>query len=99
MTVLAAFVGLLLVVVVLTPFFLGKGGLLAEASTVDSPARLAALKSSLVVRYLEEEKALERGEISKRTWIRRQEFLMNRYIDASRRQDFLKGIQVGVNAP
>lgn len=97
MTVLAALVGLVLLAVVLAPFFVGSGGLLAEASSFASSSRLETLRESIVARYLIEEAAFAKGEISKRVWDSRQEFFTNRYIDATRRHDFLNASRQAKN--
>ena len=93
MIVLAALIGLLLLAVVLSPFVLGSGGQLAEASAIDSLPRLKALRQSLISRYLMDEAGFGNGDISKASWAKRQEFLLNRYLDATRRADFLESLE------
>ena len=91
-TVLAAMTGLCLLLAVLAPFYFGKGGVLAESSSFQSRERLIGLRDSLVERYIQEEGAVKNKDFSERTWKKRQEFLINRYVDATRRLDFLDGL-------
>jgi hypothetical protein len=86
-------IGVLLVLAVLSPFFTGAGGLLAAGSSINSPARLAAIKAALLKRYLEDEAAFKRGDLSKLGWDKRKDFLVHRYIDAARRLDYLTHLQ------
>lgn len=82
-------VGILLVLAVLAPFFTGDGGLLAASSSVNSPSQLEATKAAVLKRYLEDEAAHKRGDLSQLGWEKRKEFLVHRYIDAARRLDYL----------
>lgn len=79
--------------VVILPFFSGAGGALVSSSTVNSPSSLKALKQEIIRRYLVEERAHKKGDLGAMTWKRRQVFLRSKYIDASRRLDFLEGLQ------
>lgn len=93
MSVLGPLIGLILIVAVLSPFFLGAGGLLAPGSQINSADKLRAIKQALLDRYLEDEAAHKRGDLSDAAWRKRQEFLVHRYVDAARRLDFLEGQQ------
>lgn len=88
----AVVIGVLLIAVLLAPFFSGQGGLLAIGATINSPERLESLKTALLQRYLEDEAAHAAGHLSKIAWEKRKAFLTNRYVDASRRLDFLRNV-------
>ena len=90
MILAASIIGILVLLVVLAPFFVGAGGALAPAATETSPDKLEALQKAILERYLSDEAAFERKDLSHRTWKRRREFLMHRYLDAGRRLDFLR---------
>jgi hypothetical protein len=89
--VIAASIGVLLLVSILGPFFWGPGGLLQEASSINSPVRLEALKHAILKRYLEDESSFSQGHLSQLAWDKRRHFLVNRYIDTARRLDFVAG--------
>ena len=93
MVYLAGFIGALFVCLVLLPFFVGRGGRLVASSSINSPKRLLRLKKAVLERYLADEAAYEAGHLPKRSWQGRRQFLSNRYIDASRRLDFLTNLQ------
>jgi hypothetical protein len=93
MIYVAVFIGILLIAVLLAPFWFGHGGLLQAGSSINSPSDLQALKDALLKRYLEDEKAFKAGHLSATSWEQRQSFLTNRYIDAARRLDFLQHTQ------
>ena len=87
---MASSIGVILLVCILGPFFWGPGGLLQEASSINSPAKLAALKEAILRRYLEDEASFSQGSLSRLAWDKRRHFLVNRYIDTARRLDFVK---------
>ena len=78
--------------VTILPFFTGRGGFLAAAGTINDPIRLEAMKVAIVARYVKEEVTFAEGDLSKREWTRRQEYLRHRYIDLVRRLDFLRRV-------
>ncbi len=86
-------VGVVLVVAVLAPFFTGVGGLLAAGASINSPQRLEAIKAAVLKRFLEDEAAHKRGDLSKLGWGKRKEFLGHRYIDTVRRLDYLAHVK------
>lgn len=86
-------VSLVVIVFVLSPFFVGKGGKLASASAISEPKKLEGLKNAILKRYLQEEKAAELGDISEAQWKNRSKILKNRYLDVAKRLDFLTGGQ------
>lgn len=83
---------LLAALIVLLPFFVGKGGQLQAASSINSLDKLEAIKTSILKRYLEDERAFEEKRLTKLAWDQRKSYLSNRYIDAARRHDYLKSI-------
>lgn len=89
MIILAAITGVLALIIVGLPFFVGPGGALASAASENSPKRLESIKQAIVKRYLEEQKFFENKTISARVWETRKNFLIKRYVDAARRLDFL----------
>jgi len=86
----AAVIGAFMICVVIAPFWVGPGGLLAAGAQVNSPERLGALKAALLKRYLADEEAYKAGTLSRLSWDKRKAFLANRYIDTSRRLDYLE---------
>jgi hypothetical protein len=90
MIYLVVAIGVGLVAFVQLPFWVGPGGLLAAGSSVTSPEALIALKNAIVKRYLEDERAHGEGALGNLAWDRRRTFLVNRYVDASRRLDYLE---------
>ena len=75
--------------VIIMPFFVGKGGRLAPASSMNDLGKLEDIRKQIIDRYVEEKGAFESKQITSGTWKKRQEFLENRYIDVCRRLDFL----------
>ncbi len=91
-------VSLLVLIGVTLPFFVGEGGMLSEALSVNSIEKLEKTQELLLKRYIQDEKAFESGEIAKRAWQSRKAYIVHRYIDAARRLDFLRA-QSSVEAP
>ena len=90
MIYLSVVLSLILLSVLLAPFWLGRGGLLQAGSSINSPSELQAIKTALLKRYVDDELAFKSGNLSPLSWEQRKSFLTNRYIDASRRLDFLQ---------
>ena len=95
MTVWLTGIGIALVVLVMAPFFFGRGGALAPAASVNSPARLSSMRDALLTRYLEDEKAHGEGRLAKSAWERRRLFLVHRYVDIARRLDYVERTKTG----
>ena len=72
-------------------FFWGKGGILAAAATEDDPNVLEDAKLRVAKRWVKDEAAFLRQEISSREWEMRKELLTNRFLDTARRLDFIRG--------
>ncbi|MBP9706981.1 MAG: hypothetical protein KBD78_05010 [Oligoflexales bacterium] len=87
--VTAISISIVVFLVLISPFFFGAGGPLASGISVSAPKELKALKNQLLQLYLEEEKALTHGLISAAVWQKRQVFLSQRYLDVTRRLDFI----------
>jgi len=82
-------IGVLFISALLTPFWLGRGGLLQASASINSQSQLVGLKEALLKAYINDEKAFAAGAMPSRSWLQRRDFLTNRYIDAARRLDFL----------
>lgn len=93
MMILASIIGLILLVSVLAPFFTGSGGTLQAGSSVLSEDQINGQKAGLLQQYVDDEKAFKDGVLSAREWKARQSFILGRYIDASRRFDYLQFIK------
>jgi hypothetical protein len=91
--IFAVVISLLALLVVLVPFFRGEGGMLSSASFSSDPERLQASKAAIIERYIADHKIFKQDLISKRAWTGRQELLINKYVDASRRLDFVLNAQ------
>lgn len=90
LVVVSVITGLVVIVMVTWPFFVGAGGLLSMGLSVNSPDQLEGMRQAILKRYLEDEKAVADGNLSATAWQKRKMFLTNRFIDATRRKDFLK---------
>ncbi len=76
-------------VFVLSPFFVGRSGLLETASVINDVGLLKQMKEEILVAFIKDEADFNGKHISKREWAQRQKFLCNRYIDIVRRLDYL----------
>lgn len=92
MYIFAGIVSVLAFVIVLSPLFIGPGGALASASSLNSPERLVATKNAILKRYIEDERAFDEKKINKLIWEQRKQYLCNRYIDAARRLDYINDL-------
>lgn len=93
MTILFAIsVSLLAALLILSPFFFGKGGHLQAAASINSLTKLESVKETILKRFLEDERAFDEKRISKMAWEQRRQYLSNRYIDAARRLDYLENL-------
>ena len=81
---------LAVITMVTLPFFFAKENLLQEGASVNSIEKLERIKQSLLKRYLEDQAAFEEKRISESIWAKRKHFLTTRYMDAARREDYLK---------
>lgn len=90
---LAILLVVVLILLLVAPFFIYRGQSLQDASSVNSIQKLESMKESLLKRYLEDEMAHRNKLISEGVWQRRKRFLTGRYLDAARRLDFLKHLQ------
>jgi hypothetical protein len=86
---LCAGISLVVLSVVLSPFKFGQGGFLQDASASDSSQDLEARLTALLQRWLKDEAAFTAGEITQTEWRQRQRYLTARYVDTSRRLDWL----------
>ena len=72
------------------PFFVGPGGKLFAHSALNSAPSLEHMKQGLLSNYIKGEDLFQQHKISKREWEQRQQFLTNRYLEASRRLDYIR---------
>lgn len=89
LSVLSALIGLVVLVLVVLPFFRGPGGWLLDASNQDSVAKLREKQKIILERWLADEEAAKVGHITAREWSMRQVYLTNRYVDTTRRIEWL----------
>jgi len=94
MIVITLAISLVLALVLLAPFFSKDASALSQGSSINDPKLLQSLKDSLVKRYIDEDAAFKRGSLSALAWEKRRAFLVNRYVDAARRLDYLEKISV-----
>lgn len=87
--IICLIIGIVTTALILGPFFVGRGGALAASSSLSSRSDLENLKELLLKRFLQDEKDFSEEVLTKQAWEKRQRFLKNRYIDASRRLDFV----------
>jgi hypothetical protein len=92
MIVISVAISLVLILVLVTPFFAKDTSALSQGSSINDPKILQALKDSLVKRYIDDDAAHKRGSLSALAWEKRRLFLVNRYVDAARRLDYLEKI-------
>lgn len=89
MIIVAVFISLVVFVLVCLPFFVGKGGQLSVASALSSEEELRERQQVILDRYVSDERAFKGGLIGRVAWDKRRVFLVNRYVDVTRRLDFL----------
>ena len=89
LVIVAVFFSMLAFVAVMSPFFFGKGGRLEDSSNVNSVDRLNAIKEAIIKRWVLEHHSFKEGALTDREWKQRKVYLTNRYIDASRRLDWM----------
>ena len=63
MIYLSVVISLILLTVLLAPFWLGRGGLLQAGSSINSPTELQAIKTALLKRYLDDDLAFKSGNL------------------------------------
>lgn len=90
MIFVAAILATVVVILLLTPFWFGPGGALQDSESVNSIERVERIRAAILKRYLDEEASVATGSISAREWKNRQQYLTNRYIDATRRLEYLQ---------
>ena len=82
-------IGLLLIIAILAPFIHGPGGALQDAAGDTSPDILKNKQTALLERWIADEQSHTNGLITQREWNMRQVYLTNRYIDVTRRLEWL----------
>ena len=95
MVLFAVFLSVVTVAALLAPFWLGAGDPLDYSASLNSAEQLEKLKDEVLSVYLKDERAFASGLLSGKSWRGRRDFLVNRYIDAARRLDFVARRQSG----
>jgi len=98
LTICAFFIATV-VFIVLAPFFFGPGGTLQDASVTDDDAELEMRLTAILRRWLKDESAFERGEVSALEWRQRKKYLASRYVDGARRLAWLRSQQLNEERP
>jgi len=93
MLLLSILTALVVVVIVLLPFLIGEGGALQAAASINSTEKLESIRRAILKRYLEDEVAFEKNRLGQVMWQQRRQYLVNRYVDATRRLDYLRHLQ------
>ena len=89
MTFVCILISLALIISILSPFWIGEGGLLLSSSTYTDPEKILKIRKLIVSSYISDENAHKEGYISKGEWLKRSQYLFNRYLDLTRRYDHL----------
>ena len=84
------FIALIMLMVLLMPFFFKGDPWLSGYRSFDSIDQLKSLQNQILERYLSDEKAFTDKIISQNSWNKRQSFLVMRYVDVTKRLDFLQ---------
>lgn len=92
--IVAGLFALLALFVVTAPFLVGEGGFLQDASSSDSERVLTGRQEAILQRWIKDELAASKGEISNVEWNQRQRYLTSRYVDFARRISWLKQSEV-----
>ena len=90
MIVLCLGITVVVCLIILCPFFIGKGGRLQAAASVNSKDLLKSEKEALIKRFVEDEALYLEKKMMAHNWQKRRQYLVNRYIDAAKRLDFLE---------
>ena len=90
LSLVAIFIGVVVLIAVSLPFFMGEGGLLLDAAKNDSIENLEKKQKIILERWLTDEGAATSGLITPREWSMREVYLTNRYVDTTRRIDWLR---------
>ena len=96
---ICAFLIAMVMLAVLFPFFFGPGGTLQDASVTDDDAELDMRLTAILRRWLKDESAFERGEVSALEWRQRKKYLVSRYVDGARRLAWLRSQQLNEERP
>ena len=99
MEYICGLIGLAFLIAILSPFWLGSGGLLISSTMYNDPEKIKNIQNIILKKYVEEEQAHQNGSITKGEWLKRSQYLFNRYLDLSRRSDYLKFINEQTQKP
>lgn len=88
--VVCVIISLCVVTFLLMPFFAGAGGQLDEGAALKDADLIDAQRRMLLVAMLKEEKSFKAGLLTAREWQRREIYFANRFVDLTRRLDFVR---------
>jgi hypothetical protein len=91
---------LFMVVLILSPFFMLPPFRLELGSQITDLDEIQTLQNKIVAQYLIDESLFQKQKITSSEWMHRKNFLTNRFLDLSRREDVLNyNAQVGRSLP
>ena len=82
-------IALLVLLLLLYPFFFTREKRLVSCYSINDPQVLQQMREQVLRQYLRDEQSWQQGHISAKAWQKRQAFLRNRYLDVCRRYDYL----------
>lgn len=82
-------ISLVTVAIVAIPLWFFPAQTLQASATENSPEKLERIKKAVLRRYVEEEAIHSSSGMAGVVWEQRKSFLINRYLDAARRLDYL----------
>lgn len=82
-------ISLITVAIVAIPLWFFPSEKLEASATENSVEKLEKVKKAVLRRYVEEEAVHADSNVAKVVWEQRKNFLINRYLDAARRLDYL----------
>ena len=89
MIVIMTAVALLVLGMIVLPFFVGGETQLVACAAINDHDKLSIWREEIIKRYLADEDAWQAGQLSAGAWHKRRIFLTNRYVDVCRRLDYL----------
>lgn len=90
---LCLFISVITIAVVAIPLWFFKAEKLEAGATENSADKLERVKKAILRRYIEEEEIHSGSGVAGVVWEQRKSFLINRYLDAARRLDYLAFVE------
>lgn len=87
--VLCLIISIVSIAIVAIPLFFMPSQKLEASATENSVEKLERVKQAILRRYIEEEEIHAGSGVAGVVWEQRKNFLINRYLDAARRLDYL----------